>query len=343
MTKGLEIRAQIDTENVKGLLLINGGATVALLAFLPTVLDKPRYEWLARGILYALLTFQAGLIAAVVHNRLRRICSLLYEQHQYRPPPCEIFGKKLREPCVCHWSILFMWLSLAAFLTGSVTVFYGGLRSLEHGAASRSTMETLSTRETKTPPTIGVDRNADKQATIQTKSSAQPSLVADGPNVTTIRKNVPELVARTARALVAALLMASATFVLGTVVGYQYHAMIFDFRSSPTTTEPELSHRRLVRRWYSVGIGVGTPVCWTMDSWRTGPAYLLLLAFLVVAFWGIWWMNAALVMRRHISRLRVGWEFFWSCVSLSVVSAVSGAIMVEQAFKWLAWNITGTP
>lgn len=41
MAPGLEIRAQIDSENVKGLLLINGGGAVALIAFLPAVIGKP--------------------------------------------------------------------------------------------------------------------------------------------------------------------------------------------------------------------------------------------------------------------------------------------------------------
>ncbi len=106
MTKGLEIRAQIDTENVKGLLLINGGGAIALLAFLPSVLGKAEYESLARAILWGLLIFQVGLVAAVIHNRLRRICSLTYERRQYRPPPCKFLGMKLREPCICHVSIL---------------------------------------------------------------------------------------------------------------------------------------------------------------------------------------------------------------------------------------------
>ena len=35
MTKGLEIRPQIGTEQMKGLLPIDGGAAVALLAFCP--------------------------------------------------------------------------------------------------------------------------------------------------------------------------------------------------------------------------------------------------------------------------------------------------------------------
>jgi hypothetical protein len=134
MTKGLEIRAQIDAENVKGLLLVNGGAAVALLAFLPNALDNPGYESLAHAILWSLLIFQAGLIFAVVHNRLRRLCSLIYEQHNYQPPPCEILGINLHEPCVCRASIICMWLSVAAFVGGGVVVFEGGLKSLHERA-----------------------------------------------------------------------------------------------------------------------------------------------------------------------------------------------------------------
>lgn len=150
MTTGLEIRAQIDTESVKALLLMNGGASVALLAFLPTVLGKPGFESLARGVLWALLIFQVGLVAAVVHNLLRRVCSLKYERE---PVPCEVFGKKLRQPCVCYWSLIFVYFSVAMFVSGSVTIFCGGMRSLEHGAAFKGKVEASSTKEAKTPPT----------------------------------------------------------------------------------------------------------------------------------------------------------------------------------------------
>jgi len=146
MAEGLKIRAEIDTENVKGLLLINGGAAVALLAFLPYVLGKPEYESLARAILWGLLIFQAGLVFAVAHNRLRRKCSLVYEQHNYSPPSCKIFGFKLREPCVCRASIVLMWFSVVAFCGGGVTVFVGGLESLNKTAPSR--------QETKASPPV---------------------------------------------------------------------------------------------------------------------------------------------------------------------------------------------
>lgn len=168
MTTGLEIRAQIDTENVKGLLLINGGASIALLAFLPSVIDKPGYESLARVILWSLLIFQAGLVFAVVHNRLRRICSLRYEQHNYQPPPCEIFGVKVGEPCVCLASSICMWLSVAAFIGGGFTVFQGGLESLDQRTKIVEKAKVTALQGAKAQPSPTVKRDA-------SKSGARPS------------------------------------------------------------------------------------------------------------------------------------------------------------------------
>ena len=133
MTSGLEIRAQIDTESLRGLLVANGGGAVALLTFLPFILARPCYAPLAKGILWALLSCQLGLVFALVHNRLRRICSLTYERHNYRPPPChKVPFRWLRsqEPCVCHASILFMWLSLCAFVLAGVLVLIRGLEAV---------------------------------------------------------------------------------------------------------------------------------------------------------------------------------------------------------------------
>jgi hypothetical protein len=131
---GVELRAQVDADTVKGLLLVNGGGAVALLAFLPVVLGKPEYAALAKAILWALLLFQFGLVAAVIHNRHRRVCSLEYEAAQGNSPqgvdPCRFLGMTLREPCVCARSIAFMWLSLLLFLAGSLVVFTGGMRTV---------------------------------------------------------------------------------------------------------------------------------------------------------------------------------------------------------------------
>lgn len=132
MASGPELRAQIDSEGVRGLLLINGGGCVALLAFLPTVLGKPEYTLLAKYILWALASFQVGLLSAVIHNRHRRVCSLIYDNSRKSPQPkeaepCRLFGRTLREPCACMRSIAFMWLSVLAFLFAGVMVLVGGL------------------------------------------------------------------------------------------------------------------------------------------------------------------------------------------------------------------------
>jgi hypothetical protein len=129
MNTGLKLRYGIDAAGVRGLLLINGGAAVALLAFLPTALSKPAYGSLANGVLWALLLYQAGLVFAIMHNRLRRKCSLAYDGSSLEP--CGIFNLKLREPCVCYRSIFFMWLSVAAFCVGGLAAFIGGMRSVD--------------------------------------------------------------------------------------------------------------------------------------------------------------------------------------------------------------------
>jgi hypothetical protein len=131
MSNGLEIRNEIATDNVKGLLLVNGVAAAALLVSLPGILNEPANEALARAALWALLIFQAGVVLAVAHNRLRRLCSLDYEGQDFPPPGCTVFGLNLREPCTCCASILCMWLSVAAFGIGGVTVFAGGLKTLD--------------------------------------------------------------------------------------------------------------------------------------------------------------------------------------------------------------------
>lgn len=141
MATGLEIRAQIDSENAKGLLLINGGAAVALLAFLPSILGKLGLESVARSVLFALCVFLLGLTAAVIHNRLRRICSLVYESEGFTPTPCRFIPVWLsrREPCVCAASTAFMWCSLAAFVAGGSIVAYGGLGIVNYKDARKST------------------------------------------------------------------------------------------------------------------------------------------------------------------------------------------------------------
>ena len=130
MTKGMEIRAQIDSDVVKGLLILNGGGAVALLALLPAVIGKSEFEPLSQAILWALLFFVFGLVSALIHNRLRRICSLEYETYQYNPPAGKIFGIDLTQPKICFFSIALMWISLGLFVSAGLIIFGGGISTL---------------------------------------------------------------------------------------------------------------------------------------------------------------------------------------------------------------------
>ena len=125
MASGRETRAQIDTETVRGLLLINGGGAVALLAFLPGVLQKPDYESLARAIIFAVFTFQAGLAFPVIHNRLRRLCSFQYSRKKEKRKTAKFFGRV--EPTICHWSVACLWTSVILFIVGGLIVLVAGL------------------------------------------------------------------------------------------------------------------------------------------------------------------------------------------------------------------------
>lgn len=127
MADGRETRAGIDSETVRGLLLINGGGAVALLAFLPGVLQKPELESLARAIILAVFSFQVGLASAVIHNRMRRLCSIEYSKTKKERKYCSLFGRVLREPCICNWSIGFMWSSIISFLAAGILVLNAGL------------------------------------------------------------------------------------------------------------------------------------------------------------------------------------------------------------------------
>ena len=121
----MKIRAQIDLETVKGLLLINGGGGVALLTIISAAIEKDAYKSLVYTAFIGILIFGFGLVFAIVHNMLRRKCSLIHDKHEYRPPSGHLFGKRgfqLRQPTVCWWSMTFAYLSVAAFVSAGLYV-----------------------------------------------------------------------------------------------------------------------------------------------------------------------------------------------------------------------------
>jgi hypothetical protein len=123
---GVSHRAQIDTETVKALLFVNGGGAVALLALLPKFFRSPP---ITSAILVGIGLMVTGLGLAIVHNICRRGCSLMYSQHNFRPPSGQLFGgfgPALNRPTVCFWSLALRTASILCFLVAGFTVAITG-------------------------------------------------------------------------------------------------------------------------------------------------------------------------------------------------------------------------
>ena len=114
---GVERRAVMDNTTVRALLLMHGGGAVSLLAFLGTIVTEPGLEALVRSILWALLLFHGGLLMTVLHNHLRRRCSLAYDT-----------GQVTSDRGVCFWSWTCLFLSIALFAVAGLVVVVGGFR-----------------------------------------------------------------------------------------------------------------------------------------------------------------------------------------------------------------------
>lgn len=129
-SEGVKIRAQIDSESVRNVMIVNGGGSVALIALLPNILYTP----LVLAVLLTLSAWLIGLTLAVVHSVLRRKCSLVFEQNNMDPPAGEPrFGIKPKEPWVCWWSLKTMYASIAAFVVGGaimVVLSFGNIDQL---------------------------------------------------------------------------------------------------------------------------------------------------------------------------------------------------------------------
>jgi hypothetical protein len=134
MASGAEIRASIDNETVRALILINGGGSLALVAFLPALLADAQYQPLMRGIFQALMLFQGGLLSAIAHNHLRRRCSAVWD---VAPRVAGWVGRLCREPCVCCWSHTFMFLS-AVFFTAAVVMVGGSASDLVASSGAKT-------------------------------------------------------------------------------------------------------------------------------------------------------------------------------------------------------------
>lgn len=135
------------------------------------------------------------------------------------------------------------------------------------------------------------------------------------------------------RAAAASVIGLSLSYVLGTVVGEQYHAGLLDFDCNPERKE---DHRRLVWRWYTVASIVGfvgsLPPYWIQHPNR----YLLFLGGATALLWTLWCAQAYRTFSPVLSNRRR--EFIVSSLSLGITSAVAVVAAVAQLFGLVNWE-----
>jgi hypothetical protein len=124
LSKGVEIRAQMDIEFGKALVLTNGAGIIALLTFLSSIFEVPRYASLARPAIGGVLLLVAGLLTALYYIRFSRECSLVYEQHGMRTPPGTLFGIQLTRPRSCTISAFMAHASCLAFCAAALLIAF---------------------------------------------------------------------------------------------------------------------------------------------------------------------------------------------------------------------------
>lgn len=146
MPDGVSRRAQIDLETVRALLLVNGGGAVALLSVFSPILNKDGYEPLAKAILIGVIILMVGLASAIIHNHLRRHCSLMYERHHMRPPRGFFLGFQLWAPRVCCASTVCLWISVITFVSAGSFVAYTGIVTLSQVQSQKIKTTPLITR-----------------------------------------------------------------------------------------------------------------------------------------------------------------------------------------------------
>ena len=119
LPRGVDIRAQMDLEIGKALILINGAGIIALMTFLSSIFDSVRYPSFGKPAMIGVLFQVLGLVAALAYLRLGRKCSLIFDQN----------GMRLaRYPLVCKMSVWMMYLSGIAFSAAAIYVGFSWWR-----------------------------------------------------------------------------------------------------------------------------------------------------------------------------------------------------------------------
>jgi len=142
------------------------------------------------------------------------------------------------------------------------------------------------------------------------------------------------------RPLISTLVMASSSFLLGTVVSYQYHYILLGLPSDPFPHFEEL-YRRRGKIIYIVGSVVGLGIAIVIDPLTSSPFYYLVLGFVVFICWAGWgvWVSLDTKTWCHIRKKKVRFEWIVSIITGSLISGVIGATLLVQWFQWMKWRL----
>ena len=110
-------RLEILNQTFKGLLIINGGGAVSLLAYLQAIENNVA---LVKAVLAGLATFSAGLVLAILFMIFRDQTS---KSDQFRKPAVMVF-KRLEQVCL-YGSVLAFIVAVILLVVG----FYGSLET----------------------------------------------------------------------------------------------------------------------------------------------------------------------------------------------------------------------
>ncbi len=139
------------------------------------------------------------------------------------------------------------------------------------------------------------------------------------------------------RPLLVTLVMGASSFVIGSVVGYQFHLTLLRVNLE-NDHDFERNYRRSKRRFYEGAFAVGLAIVWGVDSWTSSPLYYLIIGAEVFLGWVSWIVFVYIRMGDRIRTLGVRWKWWVSSLSLAFTLAFIGATFVSQWFQWMGWR-----
>ncbi|MBB3066008.1 hypothetical protein [Limibacillus halophilus] len=129
---GYKLRADMDAQLGKLLLLINGGGAATIATLLTDTIREETLTVLNIAAVLALTCFLSGIVLNAFHQRWRRECNLAYDAEEKSSPPlaAQVAAGTASEPEVCIRNRRALWASLWAFASGGAAILVGAIGTM---------------------------------------------------------------------------------------------------------------------------------------------------------------------------------------------------------------------